>query len=62
MTKGSTGAAAGGGALYGLGTVINGVTIERWLRHPQAVRGDGDAIAVAETLLADEDDEDHLAA
>jgi hypothetical protein len=40
----------------------NGLTIERWLRHPQAVRGDGDAIAVAETLLADEDDEDHLAA
>lgn len=36
--------------------------MERWLRQPQAVRGDGEAMAVAEQLLADEDDEPALAA
>jgi hypothetical protein len=40
----------------------DGAIMERWLRQPQAVRGDGEAMTVAERLLADEDDEPALAA
>lgn len=34
----------------------------RWISEPIAVRGDGEALAVAEALLAEEGDESHLAA
>jgi hypothetical protein len=37
-------------------------TINRWITEPVAVRGEGDPIAIAEALLADESDESHLAA
>ena len=37
-------------------------TIERWLRLPEGVRGEGEAEAVAERLLAEEEGEPHLAA
>ncbi len=36
--------------------------IDRWVTEPVAVRGQGEAIAVAEALLADESDEVLLAA
>lgn len=36
--------------------------IDRWITEPVAVRGRGEAIAVAEALLAEECDEDLLAA
>lgn len=36
--------------------------IRRWLTEPVAVRGEGEAMAVAEALLADESDESFLAA
>ncbi len=36
--------------------------IHRWITEPVAVRGQGEAIAVAEALLADESDEVLLAA
>ena len=36
--------------------------MQRWITEPVAVRGEGEAIAVAEALLADESDESHLAA
>ena len=36
--------------------------ILRWINEPVAVRGEGEAIAVAEALLADESDEVLLAA
>jgi hypothetical protein len=34
----------------------------RWISEPVAVRGDGEALAIAEALLSEEDDESHLAA
>jgi hypothetical protein len=34
----------------------------RWISEPVAVRGQGEAIAVAEALLSEEGDESHLAA
>ncbi len=37
-------------------------TIRRWITEPAAVRGEGEAMAVAEALLADESDESFLAA
>jgi hypothetical protein len=36
--------------------------MDRWITEPVAVRGRGEAIAVAEALLADESDEVLLAA
>ena len=36
--------------------------IGRWLTEPVAVRGEGEALAVAEALLADEGEEAFLAA
>ena len=36
--------------------------MDRWITEPVAVRGRGEAIAVAEALLADESEEDLLAA
>ncbi|MGQ0848457.1 MAG: hypothetical protein ACT4OP_04965 [Actinomycetota bacterium] len=39
-----------------------GAAITRWLTLPVAVRGHGDAMTVAEALLADEGDELPLAA
>lgn len=36
--------------------------LDRWITEPVAVRGRGEAIAVAEALLADESDEVLLAA
>ena len=36
--------------------------MDRWITEPAAVRGRGEAIAVAEALLAEESDEDLLAA
>jgi hypothetical protein len=45
--------------------VITGRThaaLDRWITEPVAVRGRGEAIAVAEALLADESDEVLLAA
>jgi hypothetical protein len=41
---------------------IDAVTLTRWLSGPVAVRGEGEPIQVAESLLADEADEVHLAA
>jgi len=50
-----------------LGRLLEGAgrmdaTIRRWISEPVAVRGEGEAIAVAEALLADESDETLLAA
>jgi len=45
--------------------VISGRThaaLDRWITEPVAVRGRGEAIAVAEALLADESDDVLLAA
>jgi hypothetical protein len=36
--------------------------IRRWITEPVAVRGEGEAMAVAEALLADDSDESFLAA
>lgn len=37
-------------------------TMLRWIAAPVAVRGEGEALTVAETLLAEESDEVHKAA
>jgi hypothetical protein len=37
-------------------------TFERWIRQPQAVRGEGDSATIALRLLAEESDEPSLAA
>jgi hypothetical protein len=44
------------------GTGSNEAVIRRWITEPVAIRGEGEAIAVAEALLADEGDEVLLAA
>lgn len=36
--------------------------MQRWITSPVAVRGDGEAIAIAEALLDEESDEVHKAA
>jgi hypothetical protein len=36
--------------------------IQRWITSPVAVRGEGEAIAIAEALLDEESDEVHKAA
>jgi hypothetical protein len=41
---------------------IDAVTLNRWLSGPVAVRGTGEALEVAESLLAAEEEEPHLAA
>ena len=41
---------------------VDGHIFRRWINEPTAVRGEGEAIAVAEALLADESDESLLAA
>jgi hypothetical protein len=45
-----------------VGTGRTDAVILRWINEPVAVRGEGEAIAVAEALLADESDEVLLAA
>jgi hypothetical protein len=50
-----------------LGRLLEGVgrtetAIRRWIAEPVAVRGEGEALAIAEALLADEGDEAFLAA
>ena len=44
------------------GTGRTHIVMDRWLTEPVAVRGQGEAIDVAEALLADESDEVLLAA
>ena len=44
------------------GTGRNDPAIGRWLTEPVAIRGEGEALAVAEALLADEGEEVFLAA
>ena len=50
-----------------LGRLLEGagrteIAIRRWIAEPVAVRGEGEALAIAEALLADESDEAFLAA
>ena len=45
-----------------VGTGRKDAAIGRWLTEPVAVRGEGEALAVAEALLADEGEEAFLAA
>lgn len=38
------------------------IAMQRWIAEPVAVRGEGEAMAVAEALLEEESDETHKAA
>lgn len=38
------------------------IAVQRWIAEPVAVRGEGEAMAIAEALFQDESDEPHKAA